>query len=330
MWASFKMRARAGLAIAGVLTIASAFWGTPAYALYPDKPVRIIVPYGPGGVADVTMRLVAQKLSERMGQQFVIENRPGAGGIVAAKAAATSTPDGYTLYLNGNGAAISVSLFKSMPYDVVRDFTSISMLAQFDMLLATKAGSQFDSVQKLVAYARANPGKLNFGSIAPGSTQHLSAELFRLLSGIQVAIVTFRTTPDLVTALMRDDVAVGFDYFAALRSGIVAKQLSIIATSGSRPIPQLPGVPTVKDSGYPDYLVTSWNALSGPTGIPSDIVMKLNSEVNAVLAMPEVKERIGELGMEAIGSTPEKFTERMNADIEKWRRVIEKSGVERQ
>jgi tripartite-type tricarboxylate transporter receptor subunit TctC len=330
MWASLITRVMAGLSIAAVLTFVSAFWATPVYALYPDKPVRIIVPYGPGGVADVTMRLVAQKLSERMGQQFFIENRPGAGGVVAAKAAATAAPDGYTLYLNGNGAAISVSLFKSLPYDVVKDFTSISMLAQFDMLLATKAGSQFDSVQKLVTYARANPDKLNFGTIAPGSTQHLSAELFKLLTGIRATIVTFRTTPELVTALLRDDVAVGFDYYAALRSGIVAKQLSIIATSGDHQIPQLPGIPTVKDSGYPDYLVTSWNALSGPTGIPSDIVAKLNSEVNAVLAMPEVKNRVAELGMESIGSTPEQFTERMKTEIEKWRRVIEKSGVEQQ
>src|SRR5262249_16739587 len=148
--------------------------------------------------------------------------------------------------------------------------------AQFDMLLVTKAGSQFDSVQKLVAYARANPGKLNFGTIAPGSTQHLSAELFKLLTGIDVAVVTFRTTPELVTAIMRDDIAGGFDYLAALRSGIVGKQLSVIASAGDHPVPQLSGVPIVKTSGYPDYVVTSWNALSGPAGIPQDIVTKLS------------------------------------------------------
>ena len=315
--------------------VLAAFAATPllvgaARADYPDHPVRIILPYGPGGVADVTMRLVAQKLSERMGQNFIIDNRPGAGGIIAAKSTLGFPADGYTLFLGGNGTAISESLFKSLPFDINRDFVPVAMLAQFEMLLAVKSGGEIDSIAKLVAYAKEHPGKLNFGSVAIGSTQNLSAELFRMTTGINVALVTYRTTPDLVTAIVRGDVDVGFDYFAALHPMIAAKQVRIIATSGDHPDPQLPGVPIVKDSGYPDYVVTSWNALQGAAGVPKDVVAKLNAEVNAVLRLPDVQARIAELGMEPLIGTPEDMTRRLNSDAEKWRIVIEKANIPKQ
>ena len=252
-------------------------------AKYPERPVRIVVPYGPGGVADVTMRLVAQKLSEAMGQAFVIENRPGAGGIVGAKAVLTSPPDGYTLFLAGNGSAISETLFKALPFNVLRDFSPVSPLAEFEMLLATKASSPLDTVAKLVSHAKANPGRLNFGTIATGSTQNLSAELFKMITGVDAPIVIYKTTPELVTAILRGDVDVGFDYYAAFGSPISNKQMKVIATSGENRTPQLPDVPTVKESGYPDYVVTSWNALQGPAGLPKDVVTKLNEQVIAVL-----------------------------------------------
>ena len=249
---------RAGLAVAVAVT---AFVGgadvASAQSKYPEKPVRIILPYGAGGVADVTTRLVAQKLSERMGQNFFIDNRPGAGGIVAAKAVLTSPPDGYTLFVGGNGTAISETLFKTRPFNVLRDFSSVSGLAQFDMLLATKVGSQVDTVAKLVAFAKANPDKLNFGTVAAGSTQNLSAEMFKLVAGIKATVIIYKTTPDLVTAIMRGDVDVGFDFYAAFRPTITNNQLKVIATSGDHKSAELADVPTVKDSGYPDYIVTS-------------------------------------------------------------------------
>ncbi len=302
---------------------------TPARAQssFPDKPVRIILPYGPGGVADVTTRLVAQKLSERLGQNFFVDNRPGAGGIVAAKAALSAPADGYTLFLSGNGAAIGQSLFKSPPFDVLKDFTPVSTLAEFEMLLVTKADAKLDSIAKIIAYAKEHPGTLNFGAINVGSTQNLSAELLRMVTGANVALVTYRTTPELVTAIARGDVNLGFDFLAALRPMIVAKQIKVIATSGDHPNPQLPGVPIVKDSGYPDYVVTSWNALSGPAGVPPDIVKKLNSEIQAVLKLPEIKERMAALGMEPMLGTPETMTERMEHDVAKWRAVIDKAGI---
>jgi tripartite-type tricarboxylate transporter receptor subunit TctC len=304
--------------------------GSRAQAKYPDRPVRIILPYGPGGVADVSTRLVAAKLSERMGQNFFIDNRPGAGGIVAAKAALSLPADGYTLYLSGNGAAISESLFAALPFDITRDFASVSLLAQFDMLLATKMDTRFDTVQKLVAYGKENPGKLNFGSIAVGSTQNLSAELFKMVTGVNAAVVTFRTTPELMTAIERGDVDVGFDYYAAFSPMVAGKQIRIIATSGDKPSPVFTGVPTVKESGYPEYVVTSWNALSVRAGTPPDLIAELNSEIGAVLQMPEIREKMANLGMEPLASTPEALTQRLKADAAKWRAVIDEAGIPKQ
>jgi tripartite-type tricarboxylate transporter receptor subunit TctC len=324
---------RAGARLSALMMLSMIIGGTGisnAQTKYPDKPVRIILPYGPGGVADVTTRLVAQKLSEKLGQNFFIDNRPGAGGIIAAKAAIAAPPDGYTLTVSGNSMAISETLFKSLPFNPLKDFTSISTLAEFEMLLATKGDSQTDTVAKVVAYAKANPGKMNFGTIATGSTQNLSAEMFRMITGVKATIVPFRTTPEMLAAIIRGDIDVGFDYYAAMRPLIVSKQIKIIATSGEHPDPALPGVPTVKTSGYPDYVVTSWNALSAPAGTPKDIVTKLNEEIVTILKMPEIKSRMAQLGMEPMIGPPEKLTERMKNDTAKWAKVIEAAGIPKQ
>jgi tripartite-type tricarboxylate transporter receptor subunit TctC len=297
---------------------------------YPAKPVRILVPYGPGGVADTTVRLLAQKLNERLGQQFVIENRPGAGGILASKAGATAAPDGYTLTLTGNGTAISKSLFKSLPYDVLRDFSSVSVMAWLDLTIATKFDGPLKTVADIVAAARKNPGKLNFGTIAPGSTQNLSAELFRLTGDLKVAMVTFRTTPDLVTALLRGDIDVGFDYLAGFRAQLNEHQLRAVATTGEKRSPSTPDVPTVSESGMPDYVVTSWNAVSAPAGTPNDIVQFLSKEIREALKSPEIQSKALLFGLDARGTTPEEMQARMRADIVKWGAVIEKAGLEKQ
>jgi tripartite-type tricarboxylate transporter receptor subunit TctC len=297
---------------------------------YPDKAVRIIVPYGPGGVADVSTRMVAQKLSERLGQNFFIDNRPGAGLIVAARAALSFPHDGYTLFLSGNGGAISETLFKSLPYHLLTDFTEASGLSEFEMLLVAKTDTKLTSVAKVVDEAKANPGKLNFGTIAPGSTQNLSAALFTMVTGINVSIVTFRTTPELITALIRGDIDVGFDYYAAFRPALDNQQLKVFAVSGAHPDPLLPGVPTVKDSGYPEYVVTSWNGLSVPAGVSKDIVGKLNAAVNAALQEPDLRARMAQFGLEPMVGTPEQITARLKSDIEKWRVVIEKANIPRE
>ncbi len=297
---------------------------------YPNRPVRIIVPYGPGGIADTTMRIVAERLSFKLGQQFIVDNRPGAGGIVAAKAVASSPPDGYVLELTGNGTAISAALFKQLPFDVVRDFTPIGITAFFDLVIVAKADGPLKSIGDIVAAARANPGKLNFGSIAPGSTQNLSAELFKSVADIDAAVVTYRTSPELVTGLLRGDIQVGFEYYAGVNAAVRDGKLMAVATTGAHRTPALPAVPTVRESGLPGYVVESWNALSGPAGMPDDIVRLLNRAVNEVLQMPEVQEKAKLFGMEARGTTPEEMQSRLKADIEKWAAVIEKAGLERQ
>ena len=312
-------------------------WATAAGATlghaqsgYPNRPVRILVPYGPGGVADTTTRILAQKLQEKLGQQFVIENRPGAGGIIAAKQGATAPPDGYTLTLTGNGTAISRSLFKSLPYDVLRDFTPISVMAWLDLTIATKADGPLKNVADIIAAAKAAPGKLNFGTIAPGSTQHLSAELFKLTTDIKATVVTFRTTPELVTAMIRGDIDVGFDYLAGFRAALNDQQLRAVATTGDKRSASSPDVPTVSESGLPEFVVTSWNAVSGPAGMPDDIVRLLNREINAALRLPDVQQKALQFGLDARGTTPEEMQARMRADIDKWAAVIEKAGVEKQ
>ena len=297
---------------------------------YPERPVRIVLPYGAGGIADVTTRIVAQRLGQRMGQNFVIENKPGAGGALAAKAALAFPADGYTLFESGNSSAIAESLFRSPPFSLTNDFTPVAMLAEFDMLLATGPESTLDTVGKLVDFAKRNPGKLNFGTVAIGSTQNLAAELFRLTTGIETVIVTYRTTPDLITAIMRGDVDVGFDYYAAFRPIIPDRKIKVIATSGERRDASLPDVLTVKESGYPDYVVTSWNALSVRAGAPQDVVTKLNEEITAVLTLPDVRTQMAEFGMSPLSATPAQMIERIRADVAKWRAVIEKAGIPRQ
>jgi tripartite-type tricarboxylate transporter receptor subunit TctC len=297
---------------------------------FPTRAIRIIVPYGAGGVGDVTMRILAQKMTEHFGKQVIIENRPGAGGLLAAKAVLDSSPDGYTLLEAGNGAAIGMSLFKNRPYNILQDFAPISMTASFDVLIATSIKSKYETLKDIIDAARKTPGKLNFGAINPGSTQNLSAHMFKQLTGIDVTIVPFRTTPDLVTALLRNDVDVGFDYYAGLQSVIDDKKIHIAAISGEKRVPLLPKVPTAGESGFPDFVVIGWNALAAPAGLPVDVLQILNREVNSALADPEVRRKTESLGMIARGSTPQEMRARMEQEVNRWATVIEKAGIERQ
>lgn len=312
----------------GCLTLS----GATAFAEpgYPSRPVRIVVGFGPGGVADVTMRMLAQKLSERLGQQFIIDNRPGAGGILAHRAVLSGPSDGYTLVVSGNGSAITKSLFKSLPFDILTDFTPISVTAFLDLLLATKTDRPLKTVNDIIAAAKAKPGKLNFGTVAPGSTQHLSAELFRLKTGIDVARVTYRTSPELVNALLRGDVDVIFEYYAGVAAALPEGKIRAVASTGDKRAPWTPDVPTVAESGVPDYVVWSWNALAGPTGMPRDVIALLNREVNTALRDPELQQKARLFGLDARGTTPEEMDQRMRTDIAKWAEVIEKAGLQKQ
>jgi putative tricarboxylic transport membrane protein len=304
--------------------------GALAAADYPTKPVRMFVPYGPGGVGDLTMRLLADKLGEQLKQQFVIENRPGAGGIASATQVLRGPADGYTLGEIGNGQSISASLFNKLPFDVLKDFTPISVAASFEMLLAVPGNSPYKLLKEVVDAAKKNPGKLNLGAINPGSTQNLSAHLFQQVTGAQFTVVTYRTTPELVTALLRGDVDLGFDYYAGFIGEIAGGKLRIVATSGEERDPLLKDIPTAKEGGFPQYVVTSWNGVAGPAGLPPEIVQILNLQINRALAAPDLQEKARGLGLDARASTPQQMYDRMAADIAKWRVVIDKAGIPKQ
>ncbi len=297
---------------------------------YPNKPIRILVPYGAGGVGDQTMRLLANKLSEQVKQQIVIENRPSAGGIISMTELLRAPADGYTLGEMGNGQAISMSLFSNLRYDLLRDFSPVSVAGSFAILLAVPDRSPYKSLQQLVEDARRSPGKLTLGAINPGSTQNLSAHLFQQITGISTTIVPYRTAPDLVTALLRGDVDLGFDYYAALQSVLGPGKVRIIATTGENRDPLLMEVPTAKESGFPSYVVTSWNGIGARAGVSAEVRRLLNTEINRSLAAPDLQEKFRILGIDPSGTTPEEMWDRMARDARKWHEVIEKAGIPRQ
>jgi tripartite-type tricarboxylate transporter receptor subunit TctC len=315
------------LAAAAMLAVGGLFTSLPAQAQYPAKPIRVFLPFAAGGIGDITFRLVTGKISERTGMQFAIENRPGAGGIASAMAGKTAAPDGYTLLQVGNSYTVSASLFATLPYDLIKDFTPISTLAQFDILLATRSAGEIGTIARLIEIDRAKPGKLNFGAISAGSTQNLAAEMFKAIVGSQASVVPYKSSPELITAIQRGDIDVGFDYLAAFAPAIAGNQVKIIASGGEKRSPLTPDTPTVIESGWPSYVVTSWNGIAAPAGTPREVIDKLNREIAAALNLPEMRDRFQQMGMEAASSTPEGMTERLRKDLERWREVIGKLGL---
>jgi len=304
---------------------------TSAYAQsYPTKSIRIIVGFAPGGVADVTARIVAQQLSEQLHQTIIIDNRPSAGGIIAADAVAKAEPDGYTLLLMTNGNAVSASLFKKLPYDTVADFAPVSTLGFFDLAVVVNAKSNIGSMKELLAYARANPGKLNIGTINIGSTQHLSAELFKAMAGVDATTVPYKGSPAVVTALRGNDVQVAFDMLAPLMPQVKSGAVKILAITSDQRFAGMPDVPTVAESGVPGYQASSWNAIAAPAKTPRDVIERLSREIGIALASSDVRHRLQALGVTARASTPEEMKKLVDSDIEKWRRVIEQAKIEKQ
>jgi len=297
---------------------------------YPTKAVRIVVPFAAGGIADITARVVAERLGARLGGRFYVENQPGAGGIAAARTVMSSAADGHTLALLTNGTAISVSLFKQLPFDPLRDFEPISSLGYFDFILATSAGSEFKTLADFIKAAKAKPGTLNVGTINVGSTQNLSAELFKTAAGIDFQIVPFRGTPEVLVSLMQGNLALMIDGYSSMKGNLADNKIRALASSAAKRSETAPDIPAVQESGVADYDVVSWNALFAPASTPPEIVSALNSALRDVLAEAEVKTRLLELGIEARASSPEEIQARLKSDIDKWRKVIEKSGIERQ
>jgi tripartite-type tricarboxylate transporter receptor subunit TctC len=312
-----------------VMLVASQFRAL-AEVTYPNRPVRIVVPLAAGGVGDTTARIIAEKLSDKLGQRFFVENQPGAGGIVAARTVISSAPDGYTLVLLTNGTAVSVSLFEKLPFDPLRDFAPVSSLGFFDFVLCTSASSGFKTLSEFVAAAKAKPGSLNVGTIYVGSTQNLSAELFKMAANIDFTIVPHRGTPEVEVSLLQGNVALMIDSYAAVKGNIAAGRFRALASSGAARSESTPDIATVQESGVANYDIVSWNALFARAGTPANVIKTLNGALQEILNEPEIKKKMLALGIEARASTPEAIEARLKSDIDKWRAVIEKAKIPRQ
>jgi tripartite-type tricarboxylate transporter receptor subunit TctC len=305
----------------------------PTFALaqgYPNKPVHIVLPFGAGGVADITTRTFAPKLAEALGQNVVVENMPGAGGIRASETVAHADPDGYTLLLLTNGNAVSKALFKKLPYDPLTDFAMISTVGFFSMAVVTGPNSKYKTLKDFIAAAKANPGKLNVGTITPGGTQHLAAELLLSMAGIKALVVPHKTTGEVIVAARNGGVDAAVDFITPTLSAIKGGQLRALAVTAGKRQPQLPDVPTAQEAGVQGYDVASWNALAAPAKTPQAILDKLHDALVKALADPTVKKRYTELGVDPRTSTPQELKAFYASEAERWTKVVERAGIPKQ
>jgi tripartite-type tricarboxylate transporter receptor subunit TctC len=305
----------------------------PAFAAaqaYPTKPIRIVLPFGPGGVADITTRTLAPRLGDALGQQIVVENMPGAGGIRASETVAHATPDGYTLLLLTNGNAVSKALFNSLPYDPETDFAMISTVGYFSMVIATRGDGPLKTLQEAVAQAKANPGKMNIATITPGGTQHLAGELFRSMAGIDALVIPHKTTGEVIISTRQGNTELAVDFIAPMISAIKSGQLRALAVTAGKRFPGLPDVPTAIEAGVKGYDVASWNAFAAPAKTPQAVIDKVHGALVKALADPDVHKRFAELGVEGRASTPQQLADFYASETKRWTGVVERAKIPKQ
>ena len=322
-----KSLMRFALAIAAVLSIGIV---TPAGAqgAYPTKPVRLVVPFPPGGTTDILARAVAQKLSETWGQQVIVDNRPGAGGNIGSELVAKSAPDGYTLLMGTVGThAINPSLYAKMPYDHVKDFTPVILVAGVPNVLVVNPSLPVKSVSELIAYGKANPNKLNFASSGNGTSIHLSGELFRTMTGVQMTHVPYKGSSPALTDLIAGQVQLMFDNLPSSLQFIKAGKLRALAVTSAERSAALPDVPTLAESGLPGFEASSWFGVLAPAGTPNDIIVKLNTAIAGWLATADAKEKLSAQGAIAAGGAPDAFVRHIAAESNKWAKVVKASGA---
>ncbi len=300
--------------------------------IFPSKPLRIIVPNAAGGAADITARTVGQKLAEAMGQPVIVENKPSAGGIIAAEQVAKADPDGHTILLISSGTAVSAALFKSLTFDTRKDFAPVSKLASFDLVIAVADNSRFKTLNDLLAFAKGNPGKLNIGTPQVGTTQNLAAEFFKSAAGVDMQVVPFNGTPPVISALRGGNLDAMVDILGPLMPQIASKALRPLALLGDGHAAQLPGIPAAHEAGgsLAKFSAASWNGLAVPAKTPKEIVTKLNREITRILALPDVKQRLADLTLVAQSSTPEQLATLLDSDIKRWADVIERAKIPKQ
>lgn len=319
-------RAFVGRSAAAIIGLAGS--GTARAAPeFPTRPMRIIVPFAAGGNADIIMRILAEAMSTRLPQRVIVENRIGGGGIVAAEAVKSSPADGHTLFVLAVGTAISVALFKSLPFDAIKDFSPISSVSKFDMLLLVPASSPIRSLDDFVTEARRRGEAMNIGTTLPGSSQYLSGVLLKSTARIKATVVPHRTSPEVLAALLRGDIAAGIESYSALRPAIDSGQIRAIVSSGTERT--LANVPTARESGLPKFEVVGWNALFAPAGTPTDVIKFLNKQITDIVALPDFRRRVTELGGTPSSSSPAELAQLLASDIAKWRAVVDEAGIER-
>ncbi|HXR56255.1 MAG TPA: tripartite tricarboxylate transporter substrate binding protein [Casimicrobiaceae bacterium] len=295
---------------------------------YPTKPIRIVVPFPPGGTTDILARAVAQKLSETWNQQVIVDNRPGAGGNIGADLVAKAAPDGYTLVMGTVGThAINPNLYRKMPYDHVKDFAPIILVAGVPNVLVVNPSLPVHTVRELIDYAKANPGKLNFASSGNGTSIHLSGELFKTMANVQMTHVPYKGSAPALADLMGGQVQLMFDNLPSSLGLIKGGKLRAVAVTSTTRAAALPDVPTIAESGLPGFEASSWFGLLAPAGTPHDIVAKLNGVIAAWLATPDAKDKLLAQGAIAAGGSPEAFAKHIDSETSKWAKVVKASGA---
>jgi len=314
---------RAGAAIVALaMSILPGIAGT-----YPDKPIHLIVPTAPGGSLDAVARIMANEIGERLGQIIVVENRAGAGGNIGNEAAARSAPDGYTLLMASSPLAVNVSLYKDLKYDPLKDFTPLSLVALQPQVLVVNPGMEMKTVQDVIDYAKANPGKLNYGSAGVGNSQHLAAELFEAKTGVDMVHVPYRGGGPAMTDLVGGRLQLMFEPIPSAMGYIQSNRLRAIAVTVKDRVPALPDVPTIAESGIPDYSVSGWLSVMGPAGLPPDIAAKLSETIQAAARNPKTREQLTKLGLQVVGSTPEEFSEFLKGEVKFYKKLISDAHI---
>jgi tripartite-type tricarboxylate transporter receptor subunit TctC len=300
----------------------------PAYALYPEKPIRCIIPSAPGGSPDVLMRILLQQMSQQMGVAFVVENKPGAAFVLGTMDVVKAPPDGYTLgYGNIVSLAINRSLLPSLPYDVERDLTLVSNVTYVFNMLAVNNHLPVRTVAELIDYAKNNPGKLTNGSSGNGTTGHLGGELFKVMTGSEIVHVPYKGSAQAINDLMGGQIHVMFDNVPSIGPHVKAGRVRGLGVSSPQRAASFPDIPTIAEAGVPGYETNSWGGIIGPARLPREIVLRLNAEIKAALAVPAVAARYRQLDSEIDGGTPEQFLELVRRETPKWAEVVRRSGA---
>ncbi len=313
--------------LVAVMLCAQAISVAQTASSFPNQPIRMVVPYPPGGPTDITARVVAAEMSKTIGQNIVIDNRPGASGMIGSEMVTKSTPDGYTVLANASIHVINPSVYPDMRFDAIKDFVPITQLAQVPLVLVVPANSPIKSVKDLVAYAKANPGKVNFGSAGSASAQHLAGESFKIAAGIQMQHIPYKGSAPALTDLAGGQLQLMFDSMPSATPMINSGKLRAIAVTTTTRAKARPDLPTIAESGFPGFDISTWYAYWAPKGTPADVVEKLAASAAQALKNPEVIAKYEAMGAEPVGSTPAQFAAYVESEAKKWNDIVKKSGA---